>query len=214
MSKPLAHPVMQSPLYPFGLAAQAKPIDASCGVWANEIPLLGYISLRGSSADAAFVEAASRTLGAKLPTEPCTLSQAGDLKVLWFSPDEWMIVGPRERHTALLRGLIQALAGIRSQVADNSGGYCQVLVQGRNASDVLSHCTVYDLDHLGKGRVVGTTFGKSSVYLRREGDGYCLLLRRSFADYIWRYLVRAAAPYGLGIAKLEAGSAGIQGAAV
>ncbi len=201
--------VIQSPLHPFGLAARAKPIDTSCGVWANEIQRLAYISLRGNTGDAAFVAAASKALATTLPCEPCTLAQSGTATVMWLSPDEWMIVCPRDRHTVLLKELAAGLAGIRSQVTDNSGGYTQVLLQGANARDVLSHCTVYDLAHLTQGRVVGTTFGKSSVYLRRAGDGYTLLLRRSFADYIWRYLERAAQPYGLGIAKLgpDAGAA-------
>ncbi len=37
----------------------------------------------------------------------------------------------------------------------------------------------------------------------REGDGFCLLARRSFADYIWRFLVRAAEPYGFGVVRLD-----------
>jgi sarcosine oxidase subunit gamma len=88
-------------------------------------------------------------------------------------------------------------------VADNSGGYTQVILSGRNALDVLQHTTVYDFEALEPGRVVGTTFGKSSVYAHRAGEGFCLVMRRSFADYIWRYLVRAAAPYGLGIAVVD-----------
>jgi sarcosine oxidase, subunit gamma len=201
--------VMRSPLHPFGLAAKAQPIDQSCGVWANEIPLLAYISLRGSPTDAGFVAAATKALGVALPCEPCSLVQSGGVTVLWCSPDEWMIIAQRARKAALTSGLTATLSGIRSQVADNSGGYTQVVLQGRNARDVLSHCTVYDLAHLTDGRVVGTTFGKSSVFLRRSGDSYILLLRRSFADYIWRYLERAAQPYGFGIAKLgpDAGAA-------
>jgi sarcosine oxidase, subunit gamma len=209
MSSSSSAPVMQSPLHPFELAAKAERMDASRGVWANEVPLLGYISLRGNLADAGFVEATSKALGARLPTEPCTLSQSAGTTVLWLSPDEWMIVTARSARSALQKNLTEILSGVRSQVADNSGGYAQVIVQGRNARDVLAHCTVYDLAHLTEGRVVGTTFGKSSVYVRRAGDGYCLLLRRSFADYIWRYLERAAQPYGFGIAKLEAGSHGV-----
>jgi sarcosine oxidase subunit gamma len=115
-----------------------------------------------------------------------------------------MIVSARSRLAGLLSSLTQALTGIRSQVADNSGGFTQVLVLGDKARDVLSHTSVYDIDALEPGRVVGTTFGKSSLYLHRQGDGYCLMLRRSFADYLWRYLVRAAEPYGFGVARIEA----------
>jgi sarcosine oxidase, subunit gamma len=200
----MSDPAMQSPLHAFGLSAKATAVDHSQGVWVREIPLMGYISLRGNSADAAFVAAASKAIGAAVPIKFCTLSVAASLKVLWLSPDEWMIVCPRSELPKLLGSLKQSLTGIRHQAVDNSGGYTQVLLQGHKALNVLGHVTVYDVAALKPGSVVGTTLGKSSVYLHRQGDDYCLLLRRSFADYIWRYLVRAAEPYGLGIA-LSAG---------
>ncbi|WP_024275815.1 sarcosine oxidase subunit gamma family protein [Hyphomicrobium sp. 802] len=200
----MAEPTMQSPLLAFDLAAQAQPADDVRGVWANEIPLRGYVSLRGNSADPAFVEKVSTAIGVPLPVDPCTFTVANGVKVLWISPDEWMVVCARSRLGELIAALQAGLQGIRSQVADNSGGYTQVLLQGRNALDVLQHASVYNFAALQPGRVVGTTFGKSSVYAYRSGNGFCLLMRRSFADYIWRYLARAAAPYGLGIAAIEA----------
>ena len=195
-------PVMQSPLHLFGLPPRAVPMDSRAGVWANEMPLAGFISVRGEIGNPAFLDATAKALGLSLPTEPCTIVSTGSTSALWMSPDEWMIIVPRERVPVLTKALTDGLSGIRSQVVDNSGGYTQVVILGRNARDVLSHCTVYDIDHLGENRIVGTTFGKSSVYLRKHGEGYCLLLRRSFADYIWRYLDRGALPYGFGIAKL------------
>lgn len=201
-------PVLQSPLADLGLPALARPMDASCGVWANEIANLGYISLRGNGADATFVAAAAKALDFALPVKPCTLAQSGFTRALWLSPDEWMIACPRAGHARLLAALGEQLKGQRHQVVDNSGGYTEVALLGPNAADVLSHTSVYDLAALEPGKVVGTTFGKASVYLHRDGDGFRLLLRRSFADYIWRYLERAAQPYGFGIALLEAKEGG------
>lgn len=198
----MSEPIMRSPLHPLGLASQARPIDDSCGVWANEIPHLGYISLRGDSRDQAFVNGASRTLGVPLPVESCTLAATEDMKVLWLSPDEWMIVTAPGQANALRSRLELALVGVRSHVVANSGGYTQIFLEGANAIDVLRHASVYDFASLEPGRVVGTTFGKSSVYAFRQDAGYRMLVRRSFADYIWRYLVRAATPYGLGIADV------------
>lgn len=201
----MSEPVLQSPLHAFGLAAQARPADEACGVWANEVPLQGYISLRGNPADTAFQDGAASALGIRPPAEPCTFTRSGAVKALWLSPDEWMIVVPRARLVPLLRGLGKALGGIRSQVVDNSGGYTEIIIQGRNASDVISHASVYDLHRLGEGRVVGTTFGTSAVHMYRERDGVSLLVRRSFADYVWRFLVRAAEPYGFGVVRLDKG---------
>ncbi|MGO4685910.1 sarcosine oxidase subunit gamma [Hyphomicrobium sp. 2TAF46] len=198
----MSEPIMRSPLHALGLASQARPIDDSHGVWANEIPHLGYISLRGDSRDQAFVSGASKALGVPLPLDPCTLARSESVTVLWLSPDEWMIISAPGRVNALRASLEQALAGVRSQVVDNSGGYTQIFLGGTHALDVLRHVSVYDFESLQPGRVVGTTFGKSSAYAFQQGDGYRLIVRRSFADYIWRYLVRATTPYGLGIANV------------
>jgi sarcosine oxidase subunit gamma len=178
-------------------------MDDAAGVWAGERPLAAFISLRGLSSDRAFAAAVPKAMGVALPLVPCTFTAAGQTKVLWLSPDEWMIVAPRVDRDRLLAALNQSLAGIRSQVVDNSGGYAEVLLTGTSATDVLTHATVYDVRALEAGRVVGTTFGKASVFLRREGEGYVLLFRRSFADYIWRTLERAASPYGFAVATSD-----------
>jgi sarcosine oxidase subunit gamma len=199
-------PVVQSPLYHFGLAAKQEPMNEGKGVWANEIALLSYICLRGDSNNAAFTKAAKKVLGETLPTLPCSLIGTPWGNIYWFSPDEWLIVCPREKRAELQHALQSALVGVHSQVVDNSGGYTSVILRGKHADDVLQHCTVYDLHSLTENKVVGTTFGKSSMFLHRHNDGqnsaYVLIFRRSFADYIWRYLERAATPYGFGISTL------------
>lgn len=199
----MSKPMLQSPLHHLGLAKQAVKPDGRHGVWANEVPLAGYIALRGDATSAAFVDAVSKTLGLALPTQPCGLAQAADAKIAWLSPDEWLLVCARDKVPVTIAALQAALVGVRSQVVDNSGGYTQVLLTGANAREVLAHCTVYDIDHLDAGRVVGTTFGKSAVILHRQDRGFCLIFRRSFAEYIWRFMVRAATPYGFGVAARD-----------
>jgi sarcosine oxidase, subunit gamma len=199
-------PAMQSPLHHLDLASKQEAVNDSKGVWANEIMLLGYICLRGDCNNVAFTKAAKKALGESLPTLPCSLINTLWGNIYWLSPDEWLIVCVREKRAELQHALQAALVGVHSQVVDNSGGFTSVLLQGKNASDALSHCTVYDLHALTAGKIVGTTLGKASVFLHRNNNGqnseYVLIFRRSFADYIWRYLERAAAPYGFGVAKL------------
>lgn len=197
------NPVMQSPLHAFGLTAKQEKVNDSKGVWVNEIPLLGYISLRGNVQNTAFTDAVNVTLGVELPTQPCRTVYATWGSILWLSPDEWLLICNRDQRAPLQQSLETALTGIHSQVVDNSGGYTTVVLQGKNASDVMHHCTVYDLDALDVGKVVGTTFGKASLILHKQEDSYRLIFRRSFADYIWRYLERSALPYGFGIAQFK-----------
>ena len=195
-------PAMQSPLHHFNLAAKAVPVNDSQGVWANEMPLLAYIGLRGNQHNAPFMSASKQALGIALPTQACTLEHATWGYVCWLSPDEWLAICSRTQAAKLQAALEAALDGVHSQVVDNSGGFTSVLIQGKNAQDALSHCTVYALQTLTAGKVVGTTFGKVSCYLHKQDESYKLIFRRSFADYIWRYLERSAQPYGLGIADL------------
>ena len=192
---------MQSPLQHFNLAKQAVPIDASQGVWANEIALQSYINLRGNAQNLAFAKAVKKALSIALPTQPCSLINTPWGAIYWLSPDEWLLTCKREMRAELQNALQAALVGVHSQVVNNSGAYTSVFVQGKHATDALLHCTVYDLHALTADKVVGTTFGKSSVILHRHEDGYMLTFRRSFSDYIWRYFARAAAPYDFAIAK-------------
>ncbi len=193
---------MQSPLHHFNLAAKAAIADDSKSVWANETPLLGYISLRGNLQNVAFIAAVKEAIGVAIPAQPCTMEYASWGSILWLAPDEWLIVCERAQRPELQTKLERALSEIHAQVVDNSGGFTSVVVQGRNADAVLQHCTVYDLHKLSANKVVGSTFGKASVFLHRLDEGYCLIFRRSFADYIWRYLERSALPYGFGITDL------------
>ena len=194
-------PVMQSPLQHFNLSAKQETMTDAKGVWAHEITLLGYIHLRGNAQNKAFLTAVKKATGMALPTAACSLNAAA-LTILNLSPDEWMLICPREQRAGLQNKLEAALTGIHSQVLDNSGGYTSVRLQGKQAVDVLQHCTVYNLHELTSNKVVGTTFGKTSVIIYRVDNGFYLVLRRSFADYIWRYLELAATPYGFGISKL------------
>ena len=195
--------LMRSPLHSYGLAARAKAADVTCGVWANEVPLLAYISLRGNANQTEFLVAVKSTLGLDLPTKPCASTSNRPLSILWMSPDEWLITCERSQLESLQQSLKAVLTGIHSQVVDNSGGYTTLILQGANATDVLQHCTIYVLHNLSKDKVVGTTFGKMSLFLSRHDDGYKLVFRRSFADYIWTLLERSAVPYGFGVQSLK-----------
>ena len=195
--------LMRSPLHRYNLHAAAKAMDNSCGAWANEVPLLGYISLRGNANQPEFLAAVKSALGLDLPTKACVSISNKTLSIFWVSPDEWLITCERSQLASLQASLKGALNPLHSQVVDNSGGFTTVILQGKNASEVLQHCTVYDLQSLSENKVVGTTFGKMSLFLSRHGDGYKLVFRRSFADYIWTFLTRAAAPYGFGVQSVD-----------
>ena len=197
-------PYMQSPLHHFDLPSRASLVNDSAGVWANELPLRGYITLRGNSSDAAFVSAVEATLKQSLPVEPSSFSFGPSGTVIWLSPDEWLITGPKGSNTALINALEDALAGQHVQIADNSGGYTMAYLTGKEHVTALRHLGVYDFESIVPGQAISTVLTKINVTVYRHDDkGFFVIFRRSFADYVWRILERVARPYGFGVCAVS-----------
>jgi len=87
-------------------------------------------------------------------------------------------------------------------IVNVSGGQTVLTLEGEKARDVLMKSTPYDVHPqafpVGKG--VTTVFAKSSIVLRRPTEHrWELVVRRSFADYCYRWLLDAAAEHGIDI---------------
>lgn len=197
-------PYLQSPLHAFDLPAKARPQNDSCGVWMNEVPLLGYIQIRGNAADAAFRAAIHAVLGAELPVKPSTFAVTPQGNLLWQSPDEWLLVCARQNLSACISRLQAALGSLHAQVVDNSGGLTQVYLSGSKHLELLHHVGIYDFALVTPGRAVSTVCSKANIVVYRiDAHGVFVIFRRSFADYVWPLLRQAARPYGLGISALQ-----------
>ena len=197
-------PYLQSPLQAFGLPAKARPQNDSCGVWMNEVPLLGYIQIRGNAADAGFRAALHEVLGVEAPVKPSTFVATAHGVLLWQSPDEWLLVCARQNLSACFSRLETALAPLHAQVVDNSGGLTQVYLSGAKHLELLHHVGIYDFSLVTPGRAVSTVCSKANIVVYRlDAGGVFVIFRRSFADYVWPLLCQAARPYGLGIAVLK-----------
>lgn len=168
------------------------------GLRAAELPNLGYIVLRGRQDDGVFMDAVAAVLGAPLPRKPRATVRCAAGVVLWQSPDEWWLLCARSDRDALVNTLEKALQGCFAQVADNSGGFTSLRLQGAAHQRLLNHLSPYDFDHLVVGQCVSTVLSKATfTVLRTDEQGVTLVFRRSFAGYIWQLIERTAVPYGL-----------------
>lgn len=199
-------PYARSPLHVFNLPAQARVQDASCGVWMNELPLLAYTVVRGDSKDPAFNQAVFAAIGIVLPTSQSSFALFEQGCAIWQTPDEWLLICSRAVQADYVQKLTEQLAPLHAQVVDNSGGLTTVYISGKNHVDLLRHVGLYDFESIRSGQAVSTVFNKANmVVLRQDEHGLFVIFRRSFADYLWLLLSKAARPYGLGI-NLLAGS--------
>ena len=81
-----------------------------------------------------------------------------------------------------------------------SGGQTLLQLAGEHAEEVLMKSTSYDVheSNLQVGKVVTTTFAHTQVVLRRlDTNSFELVVRRSFADYVFAWIRDAAAEFGV-----------------
>lgn len=199
--RPVGDVVPETPLH-----GSAGPVDAvspaRAGVLLSERGLLGHLVLRGNPGDEAFSGGIERTLGAALPRVPMTSTRGEKAEIQWLGPDEWLVLVEGGEAFVIETALREALNGHYS-IVNVSGGQTVIGLSGPNARDVLMKSTVYDVHPAGfpVGKGVNTIFAKATALIRRpEADRWELVVRRSYADYIWRWLLDAGEEYGVSVA--------------
>jgi sarcosine oxidase subunit gamma len=192
----------ESPLHHVGLAGiaqQAQPQAA--GVIFREVGLLGHLTLRLNPDNKALIDTAQAVLGAPLPLSPLTSVQQGERVIRWISPDEWLISLPNAHVFALEAQFREQMNGHYSLV-NGSGGLTVFELRGARVVDMLKKSIPVDLHdaEFPVGKVVSTVFAKSGAVVRRMGEKeFELVVRRSFADYIWLWIQSSSQEYGLAV---------------
>ncbi|HXH04625.1 MAG TPA: sarcosine oxidase subunit gamma family protein [Candidatus Competibacteraceae bacterium] len=185
----------ESPLVGRGLAARVSHQVEGKGVLAAERAFLGHLNLRGDPADAAFRKAAEGVLGLALPCEPNTVAEGNGLTVYWLCPSEWLVVTAPDAEAALAAKLRQALAGQFAAVTEISSGQTVLVLRGDKARELLAKGCPLDLHPrvFGPGQCAQTLIAKAPALIRPLADGgYEVVVRRSFADYLWHWLEHVA----------------------
>ena len=156
----------------------------------------GYLNLRGRPSHTGFVAACLKVLGVEVPTEPNTVIDAGERRIYWLGPDEWLIVTPPGQQAALKAELEKALKKVFSSVVDNSSGLTMLHVTGERAGELLATDCPLDLHPRAftPGQCAQTRLAKAGMTLSplADGAGFELIVRRSFADYLLLWLQDAA----------------------
>ena len=190
----------ESPLYHVGLAKIAGQSNTDAGVVFSEAGLLGHLTLR-CDPNSPLIAIAHSILGVALPLSPLTSVEQGDLVVRWIAPDEWLISLPNDQVFDLETRFRAEMNGHHSLV-NGSGGVTVYKLRGKNVVDMLKKSTPVDFhdSEFPVGKVVSTVFAKSGAVIRRTDEAeFELVVRRSFADYIWIWIQSASQEYGLAV---------------
>jgi sarcosine oxidase subunit gamma len=190
----------ESPLHHVGLADIVGQSAADAGVIFSEAGLLGHLTLR-CEPSSPLIAVAQSILGIALPLSPLTSVEQGDLVVRWIAPDEWLISPPNNQVFDLETRFRAEMKGHHSLV-NGSGGMTVCKLRGKHVVDMLKKSTPVDLhdSEFPVGKVVSTVFAKAGAVIRRSGESeFELVVRRSFADYIWLWIQDASQEYRLAV---------------
>lgn len=199
----------QSALDHLALARRVAGDVGAAAVRLSEKTLPAAVNLRGNPGDEAFLGALRGVLDTDLPLTPNTVATSATLAVLWLGPDEWLIVqhdAPPVAEVQLAARLREALAGQHASVVEVGEQYCCIAVTGEKARELIMKGCPLDLHPRafgGVGHCAQSHLSKAAIILHQVDDApqFELYIRRSFADYLWRWLEDAAREYTVAVVR-------------
>lgn len=188
----------ESPFSKTNLAKLPKASDDS-SVFMQERGLLGHLVFRVDNPESSVLNAIKVVLSTDLPQTPLTSSYSDTASIYWVSPNEWLIVVAGNKTFEIESALRESLHGHYALV-NVSGGQTILTLSGDNAINVLKKSSSYDFasNNFTVGKVVTTNVAESQALIcKTDENTFDMVIRRSFADYIYAWLADAASEYGL-----------------
>jgi sarcosine oxidase subunit gamma len=187
----------QSPLTELEVPIRSLGVDGAVSFWIQERAFRTHINLRGDTLETRFVEAVATATGVVLPQDPNTCASSDRWHVSWLSPDEWLLIGHED--DAAVAVLVDQLESLHHALNEISGGQTVFRVGGDAWRDVLASACPFDLHPraFGEGACGQTVVAHTNVVLifvndDPRGEALDIVVRRSFADHLARWLMDAA----------------------
>lgn len=161
----------------------------------REITDRGMIDVRGHANDKKFMAAAKKVLGIDLPKTPRTSVSWGDVKALWLSIDQWLILCSRAKVGELTAALSAELGSVHSLIVDVSDMRAVLRLEGEGVREVLLKGSSLDLlsDDYAPGTVRRMRYAEIAALLHVVEDTvFDVYVFRSYADYAWDFILATA----------------------
>ena len=195
----MAEPRRESPLMRAPATEPNRLIERP-EVRVEELAFRAILVLHGRTGVPRFAQGVAKVLGRPPPDIPNTFvetryGQEGAV-IAWVGPEEWFVIGQEEGTSGLRIALRQAIPEPDGAVVDVSSGFTLFAIEGRGARDLLAAGCAIDVHPrvFGPGRCAQTLYARTGVSIlqRDETPRFEMMVRRSYAEWLWRWMATAA----------------------
>ena len=163
----------------------------------QELSNIPKINLRGSITDKNFITNVGKILDTPLPTEPNTSISNNKLKIIWLSPNEWLIeIYEIKDFNKIFTDLQYSLNTQNTAITDVTENRTILNLNGSRLYKLLSKFMVIDLDKVlnKESSVAQTIFIKVPVLIvsnhqKSKKQSITLHTNRSHAQYIINLII-------------------------
>ena len=159
----------------------------------QELAFINKINLRFNTKSPDYMTVCGKILNAIIPTKPNTFTKNGNLKIIWLSPNEWLITNNDDD---LFLELRNELGDLEASVTDISESRTVIRISGKKIYTLLSKFLVLDLEKNlpNESACAQTLFVKVPVLLARNNNEkqipeIDIYTNRSHANYIYNLIV-------------------------
>jgi heterotetrameric sarcosine oxidase gamma subunit len=178
------------------------PPGGAVGVLVSErtnLTLASVVARRNSTG--AVARRIHKVFGFEPPLQPRHVGADG-VAFAWTGPAQWLAIGAGARADALVGRLRAELSGLAS-ISDQTDGRVLIRLRGPDVRNLLARGLPIDLhvSAFAPGHAGVTMLGQVGVYIWQVDaqPTYDLAVPTSYAAYAWRWIVAAAAQFGLAV---------------
>ena len=168
-------------------------IENFFGTNIQELAFTNKINLRINTKNTDYMKICGQILNAILPTKPNTYTKNGNLKIIWLSPDEWLITNEDDN---LFSKLKNEIGDLEASVTDVSENRTIVRLSGEKIYKLLSKFLVLDLEKSlpRESTCAQTLFAKVPILLLRNHNKnqvpeIDIFLNNSHANYVYNLII-------------------------
>ncbi len=172
---------------------QNNKIENFFGINIQELAFINKINLRINTKNTNYMKVCGKILNAILPTKPNIFTKNGNLKIIWLSPDEWLITNEDDN---LFSKLKNEIGDLEASVTDVSENRTIVRLSGEKIYKLLSKFLVLDLEKSlpSESTCSQTLFAKVPILLLRNHNEnqvpeIDIFLNNSHANYVYNLII-------------------------